>query len=84
MKTTKMEMRNEIDRIKKEIYRQLDFDTRQQVYNRLQQLLTESNVNTTKNGVIRYYLTKNASFDIVEDYLTQLINSMYDIVGYCF
>ena len=78
------ELRNEIDRIKVDIYKKLDMETRKAVFDRFHQLLTESNVNVTSNGVVRYYLTKNASLDVLDDYLTQLINSMYDVVGYCF
>ena len=81
---TKKVLRDEIDRIKVEIYRKLDMETRKGVFDRFHQLLTVSNVNITKNGTVRYYLTKNASYDEIDDYLTQLINAVYDVVGYCF
>ena len=84
MMYTKKVLRDEIDRIKVEIYRKVDMETRKGVFDRFHQLLTESNVNVTKNGTVRYYLTKNASYDEIDDYLTQLINAVYDVVGYCF
>ena len=84
MMYTKKELRDEIDRIKVDIYRKLDFDTRQQVYTRLDELLEETKVNTTKNGTVRHYLPKNVSYDVVDNYLECLINSMYDTIGYCF
>ena len=84
MMYTKQQLRDEIDRIKVDIYRKLDFDTRQQVYTRLDELLEETKVNTTKSGVVRHYLPKNVSYNVVDNYLECLINSMYDTVGYCF
>lgn len=79
----KMEMRTEIDRILQRVYRELDFETRKAIYNRHYELLDNSGINKTKNGVQRYYLTKTASKSVVEDYLTQLINATYDCLGYC-
>ena len=84
MMHTKKVLRDEIDRIKVDIYGKLDYETRKGVFDRFHQLLTKSNVNVTKNGTVRYYLTKNASYDEIDDYLTQLINAVYDVVGYCF
>ena len=84
MMYTKQQLRDEIDRIKVDIYRKLDFDTRQQVYTRLDELLEETKVNVTKSGTVRHYLPKNVSYDVVDNYLECLINSMYDTVGYCF
>ena len=80
---TKLEIRNEINRITNEM-KNLDITTRIDIMKRQNELLEESRVNVTKNGAVRYYLTKNASIDILDDYLTQLINAMYDVVGYCF
>ena len=81
---TVKELRNEIDRIKQNIYRNLDFDTRKAVYNKLEQLLTATAVNTTKSGAVRYYLPKTASKAVVDNYLDCLINAMYDTVGFCY
>ena len=84
MKMTKLELRNEIKRIQNEINNNLDVTTRIDIMKRQNELLEESRVNVTKNGTVRYYLTKNPTFNELDDYLTQLINSMYDVVGYCY
>lgn len=83
-KITIEEMREEISRIKGEIKTNLDFQTQMAIMKRREELMLHSGVNTTASGAVRYYLTKNASYKEVDDYLTQLINAMYDIVGYCF
>lgn len=77
---TKNEMLKEIENIKREISK-LDFDTQLAVYRRKDELLKESKVNVTKNGKVRYYLTKNAKYEEVDDFLTQLINAVYDVCG---
>ena len=82
MEHTKMEMINEIDRMKQRIYRELDFETRKAIMYRQIELMDESGINKTKNGVQRYYLTKNASKKVVDDYLTTLINAVYDTLGH--
>jgi hypothetical protein len=82
MRTKKM-LRDEIDRIKVNMYKKLDYETREEVLDRFHKLLTKSKVNVTKSGAVRYYLTKNASYDEIDDYLTQLVNAVYDVVGYC-
>ena len=79
---TKNEMLLEIKRLREEM-KSLDFATRNQIINRQNELLEHSRVNVTKGGEVRYYLTKNAKYDEVDDYLTQLINAMYDVCGYC-
>ena len=84
MMHTKKVLRDEIDRIKVNMYKKLDYETREEVLDRFHKLLTKSKVNVTKSGTVRYYLTKNASYDEIDDYLTQLINAVYDVVGYCF
>lgn len=83
-KITTEEMREEISRIKGEIKTNLDFQTQMAIMKRREELMLHSGVNTTASGAVRYYLTKNAKYEEVDDYLTQLINAMYDIVGYCF
>ena len=80
---TKLEMLNEIDRMKQRIYRELDFETRKGIFYRQIELMDMSGINKTKNGVQRYYLTKNAKKEVVDDYLTTLINAQYDILGRC-
>ena len=80
---TKMEMINEIDRMKQRIYRELDFETRKGIMYRQIELMDETGINKTKNGVQRYYLTKSASKEVVDDYLTTLINAQYDVMGRC-
>ena len=82
MEHTKLEMVNEIDRMKQGIYRTLDFETRKAIMYRQIELMDESGINKTKNGVQRYYLTKNASKKVVDDYLTTLINAVYDTLGH--
>lgn len=77
----KKEMLNEINKIKKELLG-LDFDTQLAIYRRRDELLNESKVNVTGCGKIRYYLTKNAKYEEVEDFLTQLINAVYDVCGH--
>ena len=84
MEHTKSQMLNEIDRIKQRIYRELDFETRKAIMYRQIELMDETGVNKTKGGVQRYYLPKNASKKVVDDYLTTLINASYDITGDCF
>ena len=79
---TKNEMLLEIKRLREEM-KSLDFATRNQIINRQNELLEHSRVNVTKGGEVRYYLTKNAKYEEVDDYLTQLINAMYDVCGYC-
>ena len=83
MEHTKLEMVNEIDRLKQQIYRTLDFDTRKAIMYRQIELMDETGINKTKNGVQRYYLTKSAKKEVVDDYLTTLINAQYDILGRC-
>ena len=80
MEHTKMEMINEIDRMKQRIYRELDFETRKAIMYRQIELMDETGINKTKSGVQRYYLPKNASKKVVDDYLTTLINATYDIL----
>ena len=80
---TRLEMINEIDRMKQRIYRELDFETRKALMYRQIELMDMTGINKTKNGVQRYYLTKNASKEVVDDYLTTLINAQYDTMGRC-
>lgn len=80
---TRLEMINEIDRMKQGIYRTLDFETRKAIMYRQIELMDRTGINKTKNGVQRYYLTKSASKEVVDDYLTTLINAQYDIIGRC-
>ena len=80
---TKMEMINEIDRMKQRIYRELDFDTRKAIFYRQIELMNGTGINKTKGGEQRYYLTKSASKEVVDDYLTTLINAQYDTMGRC-
>lgn len=82
MEMTKLEMVNEIDRMKQVIYRTLDFDTRKAIMYRQIELMDRTGINKTKNGVQRYYLTKTASKMVVDDYLTTLINATYDVLGH--
>ena len=79
----KEEMLNEIKRLRDEA-KNLDFATRNAIINRQNELLEHSRINVTKGGKVRYYLTKNASREVVEDYLVQLINAIYDVCGFCF
>ena len=81
---TRLEMINEIDRMKQRIYRELDFETRKAIMYRQIELMDRTGINKTKNGVQRYYLTKSASKEVVDDYLTTLINAQYDIIGRLF
>ena len=78
---TMLELRNEIDRLKQRIYRELDFETRKAIMYRQIELMDKSGVNKTKNGIQRYYLTKSASKAVVEDYYVTLTNSLYDVIG---
>lgn len=75
------ELRNEIDRIKQQIYRTLDFETRKAIHYRQIELMDKSGVNKTKGGVQRYYLPKSCSKAVVEDYYETLINTLYDVLG---
>ena len=84
MAYTKKELLAEITRIKGEMFDNLNSGTYLAVRRRQQELLSASRVNLTKSGAVRYYLTKNAKYEEVDDYLTQLINAMYDVCGYCF
>ena len=84
MEITKKELQVEIRRIKDEMADNLDTKTYMRVMRRQQELLEVSKVNVTAGGKVRYYLTKNPKIEEVDDYLTQLINAMYDICGYCF
>ena len=84
MAYTKKELLAEIARIKGEMFDNLSSATYLAVYRRQQELLSASRVNVTAGGAVRYYLTKNAKYEEVDDYLTQLINAMYDVCGYCF
>ena len=79
----KKEMLVEIKRLREEM-ETLDFNTRSAIINRQNELLELSKVNITKGGAVRYYLPTTATKDAVEDYLTQLINAMYDVCGFCF
>ena len=79
----KEEMLNEIKRLKDEM-KNLDFATRNAIINRQNELLEHTHKNVTKGGKVRYYLTKNASREVVEDYLVQLINAIYDVCRFCF
>ena len=79
----KKEMLVEIKRLRDEM-ENLDFATRNAIINRQNELLEHSHINVTKGGAVRYYLPKTATKDVVEDYLTQLINAMYDVCGFCF
>lgn len=80
---TVLEMRNEIDRMKQRIYRELDFETRKAIMYRQMDLMDMTGINKTKGGEQKYYLTKSASKKQVDDYLTTLINAQYDILGRC-
>jgi hypothetical protein len=82
MEHTKEQLKNEIDRIKQVIYRTLDFDTRKAIMYRQLELMDKTGINKTKNGVQRYYLTKNAKKEVVDDYLECLINATYDVLGH--
>ena len=84
MEYTKKDLQIEIRRIKDEMADNLDTKTYMRVMRRQQELLEVSKVNVTAGGKVRYYLTKNPKIEEVDDYLTQLINAMYDICGYCF
>ena len=81
---TSKEMRNEIERIMDGIYQNLDPKTTGAITRRKQELMRKTRVNTTKAGTQRYYLPSSATKEVVEDYLTNLINAMYDVCGYCF
>ena len=76
-------MLNEIKRLRDEM-ETLDFATRTAFIYRQNELLEHSHINVTKGGKVRYYLTKNASREVVEDYLVQLINALYDVCGFWF
>ena len=77
----KQELKDEIYRLKTELYRQIDYDTRMAIMKREMELAEMSGVNKTKNGTVRHYLTSNASKKVLEDYLTNMINAQYDILG---
>ena len=77
-------MLNEIERLKDEMMKNLDFDTCTAIMLRKNELLEHTHINVTKGGKVRYYLTKNASYKVVDDYLDQLINAIYDVCGFCF
>ena len=79
----KQELKDEIYRLKTELYRQIDYDTRMAIMKREMELAEMSGVNKTKNGTVRHYLTSNASKKVLEDYLTNMINAQYDILGRC-
>ena len=79
----KEEMLNEIKRLRDEM-EYLDIATRNAIINRQNELLEHTHINVTKGGKVRYYLIKNASREVVEDYLAQLINAIYDVCGFCF
>ena len=74
---TVLEMRNEIDRMKQRIYRELDFETRKAIMYRQMDLMDMTGINKTKGG------EQSASKKQVDDYLTTLINAQYDILGRC-
>ena len=76
-------MLNEIERLRDEL-KNLDFATRNAIIIRQNELLEHTRINVTKGGKVRYYLTKNASREVVEDYLAQFINAIYDVCGFCF
>lgn len=84
MEYTKEQLKDEIYRIKQAIYRNLDFDTRNAIMKRQMDLMDETGVNKTKKGTQRYYLPTSAKKEVVDDYLTTLINATYDTLGYCF
>ena len=84
MAYTKKELQAEIRRIKDEMSDNLSNVTYVAVLRRQQELLEVSKVNVTAGGKVRYYLTKNPKIEEVDDYLTQLINAMYDVCGFCF
>lgn len=75
------ELRNEIDRLKQQIYRTLDFETRKAIHYRQIELMDKSGVNKTKSGVQKYYLNKSEKKAVVEDYYETLINALYDVLG---
>ena len=81
---TKKDMLDEIKRIKDEMAFVLDADVYMAVFRRQQELLEISKINVTASGTVRYYLTKNAKYNEIDDYLNQLINAMYDVCGFCF
>ena len=83
MEYTVKEMRNEIDRMKQQIYRTLDFETRKAIHYRQIELMEATGVNKTKGGVQKYYLNKSEKKEVVDDYLTTLINAQYDVMGRC-
>ena len=76
------ELRQEIDRMKQQIYRTLDFETRKAIMYRQIELMDKSGVNKTKGGVQKYYLNKSEKKAVVEDYYVTLTNSLYDVLGY--
>ena len=80
---TKKDMLDEIKRIKDEMAFVLDTDVYMAVFRRQQELLEISKINVTASGTVRYYLTKNAKYNEIDDYLNQLINAMYDVCGFC-
>ena len=80
---TKNEMLNELQRLRKAVYETTDFNTNLKITKRHGELLELSNVNVTANGQVRHYLTKTANKTQVDDFLTQYINAIYDVLGYC-
>lgn len=81
MEHTVKDLREEIGRIQQVIYRTLDFETRKAIHYRQMELMDGTGVNKTKAGVQRYYLTKNASKAVVEDYYECLVNTVSDVLG---
>jgi hypothetical protein len=75
------QLREEIDRIRQRIYRELDFETRKAIHYRQMELMDKSGVNKTKGGIQRYYLPKSCPKAVVEDYYEQLVNTVSDILG---
>ena len=80
---TKNEMLNELKRLRKAVYETTDFNTNLKITKRHGELLELSNVNVTANGQVRHYLPKAANKTQVDDFLTQYINAIYDVLGYC-
>ena len=80
---TKQELKDEVYRLKTELYRQIDYDTRMAIMKREMELAEMTKVNVTKGGKVRHYLPSSASKKVVEDYLTNMINAQYDILGRC-
>lgn len=81
MEYTIKQLRQEIDRIRQRIYRELDFETRKAIHYRQMELMDQTGVNKTKAGVQKYYLNKSEKKAVVEDYYCCLINTVSDILG---